>query len=256
VIGLSNVFRSARALLPKQHIFLLSHMRAYTSLFGHIMGSNPAICGYYEMHIGYYSWKSLVRQKLLYFKSEDIKPGFSTMFDKILHDDHYISDRILNDRHCRVIFCLREPQQTIPSILKLYADLDPSHEFNQVAFATDYYVNRLTSLDRLSILLRREFFYFDAESLKDDTDNCLASLSAWLDLDTPLSANYRLQKNTSRRRYGDTSGLLEAGHVIREPAAHGGRDLDPDSMGRAYQTYETVRRRLIERSARRSVRDL
>ena len=34
-----------------QHIFLLSHMRANTSLISHILGSHPQISGYYEMHL-------------------------------------------------------------------------------------------------------------------------------------------------------------------------------------------------------------
>ena len=38
---------------PCARIFLLSHMRAYTSLAGHILGSHPQINGYYEMHLGY-----------------------------------------------------------------------------------------------------------------------------------------------------------------------------------------------------------
>ena len=37
---------------PCARIFLLSHMRAYTSLAGHILGSHPQINGYYEMHSG------------------------------------------------------------------------------------------------------------------------------------------------------------------------------------------------------------
>ncbi len=53
--------------LQHRNIFLLSHMRANTSLFGHLMGSHPEVEGYYEMHIGYHSWRSLWRQKLLHF---------------------------------------------------------------------------------------------------------------------------------------------------------------------------------------------
>lgn len=34
-------------------IFLLSHMRAYTSLAGHNLGSHPSINGYYKMHISH-----------------------------------------------------------------------------------------------------------------------------------------------------------------------------------------------------------
>lgn len=253
MIGFTNALPSAMAMLPKQHIFLLSHMRAYTSLFGHIMGSHPAICGYYEMHIGYYSWRSLIRQKLLFFSEEEIKPGFSSMFDKILHDDHHVSSRILNNHRSKVIFCLRSPQETIPSILKLYSGLDPTHDFNRESFATEYYVRRLASLDKIARSLHQGYFYFDAESLKENAEHCLARLSEWLELDTPLSPDYALQKNTSRRRYGDTSGRLEAGHVVSEPSAYRDFKCNPDSMDRAYQTYQSVRGRLIERSARSSI---
>ena len=230
-------------------------MRAYTSLFGHIMGSNPAICGYYEMHIGYYSWRSLIRQKLLFFRGEEIKPGFSSMFDKILHDDHYISPRILNSHRSKAIFCLRRPQETIPSILKLYSDLDPSHEFNRESFATEYYVRRLASLNRIATTLEQDYFYCDAESLKVDTEHCLALLSDWLELETPLSPNYSLQKNTSRKRYGDTSGRLDAGHVVSEPSAYRGFKGDPRAMDHAYETYKSARGRLIEQSAQCSILD-
>ena len=41
--------------MPERYsrIFLLSHMRAFTSLAGHILGSHPQINGYFEMHISY-----------------------------------------------------------------------------------------------------------------------------------------------------------------------------------------------------------
>lgn len=152
-------------------------MRAYTSLFGHIMGSNPAICGYYEMHIGYYSWKSLIRQKLLYFENEETKSGFSYMFDKVLHNEHYISPKILDGRRIKTIFCLRRPQDTIPSILKLYQGIDPSHEFNSESFATDYYIQRLAMLESIAVALQQEFFYIDAESIQHNSAACLGNLS-------------------------------------------------------------------------------
>ena len=168
-----RVRKTAAILLPKTHIFLLSHMRAYTSLFGHIMGSNPAICGYYEMHIGYHSWKSPIRQKLLYFRQETAKPGFTCMFDKILHNEHNVALDVLNSRRARNLFCLRRPQDVIPSILKLYRDIDPAHEFNSEAFATRYYVDRLAMLNNMAEHIERGFFYFDAESLKLRSGECL-----------------------------------------------------------------------------------
>jgi hypothetical protein len=253
---LPQVKKTAAILLPKKHIFLLSHMRAYTSLFGHIMGSNPAICGYYEMHIGYYSWKSPIRQKLLYFRQEMPKPGFSYMFDKILHNEHSVSLDVLNGPRSKTIFCLRQPQDVIPSILKLYRNIDPSHEFNSEEFATHYYIQRLAMLETIAESLEQDFFYFDADAIKRRSDECLGSLSEWLQLATPLSDTYTLQQNTSRERYGDSSGTLRAGHIRKEKSQYGEWPLQAELMQKACSAYSSARSTLLNLSTRNSVVDV
>jgi hypothetical protein len=252
---LPNMKKTAAILAPKKHIYLLSHMRAYTSLFGHIMGSNPAICGYYEMHIGYYSWKSPIRQKLLYFQQENPKPGFSYMFDKILHNEHSVSLDVLNGNRARPIFCLRQPKDVIPSILKLYARIDPTHEFNGEAFATDYYIKRVAVLEAIAESLEQPFFYFDSDSLKRQTEQCLGSLSEWLQLATPLSDTYSLQKNTSRERYGDSSEALRAGRIRTEASNHPGWSPKEDLLHDANTAYREARSTMIKLSRMHSVVD-
>ena len=64
---LRTVLRHPSILRSYQPLLLISHMRANTSLMGHILGASPEIEGYYELHIGYHSWRSLLRQKLVYF---------------------------------------------------------------------------------------------------------------------------------------------------------------------------------------------
>lgn len=240
--------RAAAVALPRQHILLLSHMRAYTSLFGHILGSNPEICGYYEMHIGYHSWKSLVRQKLLYFRDEPVKPGARFMFDKVLHNDHDTAVDVLNMARCRVIFALREPRAVIPSILRLYAEVDPGHEFNSERFATDYYIARLEQLARLASAMRRPYYYLDAQALQQDADNTLPRLSAWLGLAQPLSPQYELQRNSLRQRYGDSSERMKAGQITRDASDFDGFQADSEGMARAMRVYERVREELVNGS--------
>ena len=63
-----------------QRIFLLSHMRAYSSLIGHILGSHPHINGYYEMHLSYSGMADLDEQLRLYRQSESLKPGSIYLF--------------------------------------------------------------------------------------------------------------------------------------------------------------------------------
>ncbi|HEX5635661.1 MAG TPA: hypothetical protein VFY78_01120, partial [Gammaproteobacteria bacterium] len=69
-------------------IFLLSHMRAFTSLAGHILGSHPQINGYYEMHISYDNVQSLRKQLELYRENDNLKLGSRYLFDKLLHNDY------------------------------------------------------------------------------------------------------------------------------------------------------------------------
>jgi len=56
---------------PYARVFLLSHMRAFTSLAGHILGSYPQINGYYEMHLSYEDAAALDRQ-LEVFRQGDV----------------------------------------------------------------------------------------------------------------------------------------------------------------------------------------
>ncbi|HEX7971345.1 MAG TPA: hypothetical protein VF501_03895 [Thiobacillus sp.] len=71
-------------------IFLLSHMRAYTSLAGHILGSHPQINGYYEMHLSYEDAAALDRQLETYKQGEVLKENSRYLFDKLLHNDYLL----------------------------------------------------------------------------------------------------------------------------------------------------------------------
>ena len=67
-------------------IFLLSHMRAYSSTLGHIIGSHPRINGYYEMHQSYLSDADLAQQIADYSQHDNLKPDSHYQFDKLLHN--------------------------------------------------------------------------------------------------------------------------------------------------------------------------
>jgi len=188
-------------------------MRAYSSLLGHIIGSHPEVCGYYEMHIGYHSWKSLIRQKALFFQEEKAKPAMRFMFDKVLHDDHFVAPKLLNHPRVLAIFSLRHPADAIPSIVQLYQKEDPGHAFTQLEYATNYYVNRANSLRECAAGIQKDYFYMDAEAITLNTDDCLAELTKWLNLRTPLDSKYQVQRKTAQGKYGDTSQRLKSGGI-------------------------------------------
>src|SRR5574340_1155650 len=101
-------------------IFLLSHMRAYTSLAGHILGSHPQINGYYEMHLSYEDATALRRQMEVYLQGDALKANSRYLFDKLLHNDYVLRPEQLGLADVRILVSLAGPEHTIRSIVHLF----------------------------------------------------------------------------------------------------------------------------------------
>ena len=240
-----NILQISKKLTP---IILLSHMRANTSLFGHILGSNPEINGYYEMHIGYYSWKSFIRQKLKYLEHHKFKPNSTYIFDKILHNEHYINCELLNN-NAKTIFSLREPSETIPSIIRLFKKVNPSHEFASQSGAIDYYKERLIQLEQYSELLKNNYIYLDANSLKNNTSATFNFIEKNLNLKSPLSREYKIQEMTGRLKSGDNSDYLKQGVLIEQTKKKQSMINTEDSeLVELHNLYLTVKAKIIQNS--------
>lgn len=245
--NLTTAIRCPQVFRPYGNIFLLSHMRANTSLFGHILGSNTEIQGYYEMHIGYYGWKSLVRQKLLYFSEHQPKPGARYMFDKVLHTEHFVSPDVLERDNSKVVFMLRRPEQTLPSIIKLYQRVDSKHPFCTPDAATHYYVSRVKAMADIAKSLSGKYLYLDAESLKDDTQQSLVALTRFLELSLPLTEKYEIFQKTGKGGSGDSSENMKAGTIVRSSTAYELEQFSQAQLSAASETYLETRE-LLRRS--------
>lgn len=243
---LLDAIKNPKILQPKKHILLLSHMRAYTSLFGHILGSHPEIEGYYEMHIGYYSWKSLIRQKQLYYQEHSAKKNSHFMFDKILHNDHHVSSTLLMKDNVIPLFSLREPAETIPSILSLYQKVKPEHEFNNIEFATNYYIERLEYLSELASSISKGFYYIDSKALISNTEIALEKLTDILKLNTKLTPEYKSMNKTGKGNSGDHSNELKTGEVQKSKKENSKNILPDKSLEQAQESYAKCRNTLIK----------
>jgi len=226
--------------LRHRNIFLLSHMRANTSLFGHLLGSHPQVEGYYELHIGYHGWKSLWRQKLLHFADHDAKPGARWMFDKLLHDGHEIAPAVLQRPSTRTVMMLRAPRQTLPSLVALYRRELPHLPEAEPEGAARYYVDRLATLTALARQAGR-YFYLDAECLVEDTDRTLDALAAWLGFDTPIPREYQAFARTGRGGAGDTSERLRSGRVSAQSHRYDDIPFDAALLAEADEAYRRCR---------------
>jgi hypothetical protein len=250
---LTALFAQPALILRHRNIFLLSHMRANTSLFGHLLGSHPQIEGYYEMHIGYYSWRSLWRQKQIYFSRHEAKRGAKYMFDKVLHDGHAVNPVLLQRQDCRTVMMLRSPAQSIKSLIALYRQSHPSLPEATAEGATRYYVDRLATLADIAGAISDRYYYLDAECLVESTASTLADLGSWLDLESPIPFEYQTFSNTGLNHAGDTSARLKSGKISRDSRDYAEIELAPALLEVATAAYGRHRATLVQLSNDRSL---
>jgi hypothetical protein len=89
-----------RAPFPRRHLFVLGHMRSYSSVLSHILGSHPQIDGYCETHIRYRWHFDLLRlqRRVRQLTGEPLRGDY--VLDKILHD-YPLARSILDSRRIR-----------------------------------------------------------------------------------------------------------------------------------------------------------
>lgn len=222
-----------------KRLFLLSHMRAYTSLIGHILGSHPRINGYYEMHQSYLSAVDLAQQLTRYRERDALKPAALYQFDKLLHNDYRLDLTLPALQDTVVLIALREPETSIKSTLNLFQQKGTAHPYAEEAGATHYYIERLRALATFAAQYPQRYYYFAAERIVDDTLALLTELQQWLGLAEPLSSEYQQFTQTGVAGAGDTSPWIRTGKVVpglREELAH--IRLADDLLQQAQHVYQ------------------
>ncbi len=235
-----------------QRIFLLSHMRAFTSLAGHILGSNPAINGYYEMHVSYCDASALHRQLAVYGENDALKPGSRHVFDKLLHNDYVLNLDEPALAGSQVLVSIMAPGQTIRSIVDLFSRKETVHPLASPEAATDYYIERVRTLVDFCRRYPQRYYYYDAEMFQAEPGILLAALSQWLQLDEPLTEHYQLFSQTGKARKGDSSKFIHSGRIDRKPIDYSHVRIPAALLEKATEVYQTGRR-VMREQARESV---
>lgn len=230
-------------------IFLLSHMRALTSLAGHILGSHPRINGYYEMHISYEQPQALAAQMERFLEHDVLKSGSRYLFDKLLHNEYRLQlDQLAVDR-VKVLVALREPEQSIKSIVNLFAQKNADEPYAAPPVATSYYVDRVAALAEYCCSADQDYYYFDSEVLRDDPDVLLPALTRWLELEPPLRASYDIFSLTGESRKGDSSRLIRSGRIDRTERNYSHIAIPDRCLQMAQHIYRDCRRSIIRGAA-------
>lgn len=234
----------AQILRPGEYIFYQSHMRAFTTLTSHILASSPEVAGYVELHRSYRHPADLVMMRHQIQALSGAGLGTSRYYlDKLLHNGNGVSSDVGQSEAVNSIFALRRPAETLPSIVAMVAKTGEAMDYATPEGATDYYIRRVERLAHEASKAGRSF-YFDAETIVDETDRLLSRLTGFLDLSHPLSSDYETFEQTGKIGIGDPSENIATGTVVRDrekPQI----DFPADLVADADTAYVAARRQLL-----------
>ena len=230
-------------------IFLLSHMRAFTTLAGHILGSHPRINGYFEMHISYDDAFALDKQLEVFQHYETFKENSHYLFDKLLHNDYRLKPERLGPANIKILVSLLEPEQTIKSIVDLFAKKEMDDLYASPVEATNYYRERVGTLADFCRSVSQPYYYYDAGLFQAAPDKLLRKLTDWLELDSPLSECYQLFSQTGKAGKGDSSELIHSGKIEKTRSDYSHIRLPQDALSGALEIYRNCRSKIIDNAA-------
>jgi hypothetical protein len=230
------MIKALSLLYPRRHLFVLSHMRSYSSLLCHILGSHPDIDGYCETHVKYRRSVDLIRlrHRVTRFTGAPLRGRY--VLDKVLHD-YPMAPSILQSRNTRAIILLRNPFDSVQSILNMgerYIDVgwyrDPER-------ASRYYATRIAQLIGMAESMPGRVAFLESEALLTETDAVLKRLSEFLELKAPLSRHYNVFAHTGQPGYGDPSESILRGEVRPTPETRSGFRIPQRAAAHLDQAY-------------------
>ena len=219
-------------------------MRSRSTLLAHILGSNPEICGYNELHQSYDDPLSLLkmRVKLNY----DVDGSFKNKYllDKVLHNAYLVADQVMEAAQPKVVFLLRNAESSLQSIIRM-GKYPATKEYANPYVAMDYYCGRLQELAAYSNKMSGNYFFIESDDLLNKNELVLGNLSNWLGLEEPLSKNYSIFRNTGKHGFGDMSAHIKAG-VIHETGNYPALNFPIDVLHEAHNAYKSCKATLIK----------
>lgn len=191
-------------------------MRSGSTLLAHILANHPDFVGAGETHVSYRTPADL--PKLVLTTCELLRRPIlreTHVVDQINHE--LVTDEVLlSEQVHKCIILIREPKATLNSMVHMTMTNLATWQEDE---ALRLYVNRLETLVRYGLLLKERAVLVEYDDLVDHTEETLASLTGFLDLDLPLASNYATHRMTARvAGFGDPSSNIKVGRVIRTPS--------------------------------------
>jgi hypothetical protein len=200
----------------RRYLFVLGHMRSYSSLLCHILGSHPQIDGYCETHVKYRTRLDLLRlrSRVVKLTGEPLRGRY--VLDKMLHN-YPLAPSILRSPRTLAIVLVRRPVPAIQSIVNMGLHYGAVAWHRDLDTVVRYYEERLAMLVRLADELRGRVTFMEAETLLSQTGDVLHGIGRLLDLNEPLRPDYRRFAHTGEGGFGDPSETISTGRVSNTP---------------------------------------
>jgi hypothetical protein len=216
-------------LRPRAYILVLSHMRSYSSLLCHILGSHAEISGYAEMHVSYGGASDLMRMRARVARSLDGELSGRYVLDKLLHNEYGVARSIIQRPDVSPIFLLRRPLPSVASIVEMGREITDTRWYSDIDAVADYYIARAQRLAELAQQAPQRHLFIRAEEIVDRPEFTLEQLQEFLGLRRPLSEFYSTFPRTGQVGSGDSSSRIMAGRIVRDPT----RDLPPVAVSKS-----------------------
>jgi hypothetical protein len=212
-------------------------MRSGSTLLLHILLTTPEVIGCGERNAAYRSPEDFDKLEIA-ARMAQRAPFRKVRYvvDQINHDRFTPVAELLRKERVRCIFLIRDPKETIQSIIELTAKFYEPWTIQQ---AVDYYVRRLESLAGCAALLQNRYEALTYNDLVNTTSPVLRRLESFLCLEEKLREDYAIHKFTGKR--GDPSDAIQLGRISRNSRPHSIQIPDSE-MERALEAYQACAR--------------
>lgn len=235
----------ARALLRNhRHVLMFSHMRSYSTLIGHLLGSHPQVSGYSEQQQSYRTFADLSGLCYGIWKVSDHRVEGDYLFDKLLHDGHVVTDRVLERPDVLPIYAVREPVASLRSIVAM-ARAKNRPAWQDPEGASRHLHKRYAAVRDLAER-RGDAAALFTDSVVLEPEQTLAGLSRYLGLDTVISPSYASFPKTGVPGFGDPTGPIAAGRIVSDRPTHE-VDAPDDLVERLVEDYRATCEALTSR---------
>lgn len=235
-----------RGYLPeRQVVFILSHMRAGSSVLTRVLSSHPEVCGVGELHRVYRTEQDLDDLTIwLEWYAESKLRQSRFVLDKLLHNRLLPDPALLARANIKCIFLLREPESSIKSMVMRLSRRDV---FGNPVRATEYYTTRMDRLANIAKHVDSESAaLLDYSALTHETESSLHLLRTFLGLQSDLSPEYKVDSAMERWERGDGSEHILKG-VLHQARTSYGIELPMDLLDFAMESYIATTRQIRNR---------